>query len=167
MAGTPTTQQKLADGNQVQTTQLSTASALSNQGTQSGNGSGSRTPSPVDCAKSKEGEPHTQTNDHGCKEHWCSKCPNSGRWQNRLTDGHAEWLKSFLKYKAKQKQKDAQNSQEQPDNTATNNNQGSANQGKTLESMHRGSANVSLPSLSALFRHTYVTFNNRSDKDSV
>ena len=167
-AGTPTTHQKPAGGSQAQTNQLSTASAPSNQGRQLGNGSGSRTPRQGDCTKPKEGEPHTRTNDRGYEEHWCSKYPNGGSWGNHLTDGHADWLKSFLKCKSKQKQKAAQNGQEQPENTATTNNQGSANQGKsTLGSMHCGSANTSLPSLSALFHCTCVTFDDSSDDDSV
>ena len=78
------------------------------------------------------------------------------------------WLKLFLEHKAKQKQKAEQNGQEQPSNSADNNNQGSAKQGKsTLGSMHCVLANVSLPSVSALFRCAYVTFNDSSDEDSV
>ena len=111
---------------------------------------------------------HTRINNHGWEEHWCSKCPNGGCWGNHLTDGHAKWLKSFLEYKAKQKQKAEQNAQEQPGNSAANNNQGYANQGEsTLGSMHRGPANVSLPSISDLFCCAYVMFNDSSDKDSV
>ena len=142
------------------------APAPSNRGTQPGNGS--RTPRQVDRTKPKEGEPHTRINDRGREEHWCSKCPHGGRWGNHLTDGHADWLKSFLEYKAKQKEKAAQNDQERTGTPATSTNQESANQGETtLGSMHRGSANVSLPSLLALFRRTYVTFNDSSDEDSV
>ena len=71
-------------------------------------------------------------------------------------------------HKVRQKQKAAQNSQEQPENTAATKNQGSANQGKwTLGSMHHGLANVSLPSLSALFCCTYVMFIDSGDDDSV
>ena len=122
----------------------------------------------MDRTKHKEGEPHTRINDRGWEEHWCSKCPNGGCWGNNLTDGHTKWLKSFLEHKAKQKQKAEQNAHEQPSNSAANNNQGSAKQGEsTLGSTHRGSANVSLPSISALFHRTYATFNDSSDKDSV
>ena len=127
-AGTPTTQPKSAGGNQA--SQQSTATAPSNQGMQADNGSGWRTPRPVDHTKPKEGEHHTQVNDHGWEEHWCSKCPNDGRWGNHLTDGHAKWLKSFLEYKAKQKQKAEQNGLEQPSNSANDNNQESAKQGE-------------------------------------
>ena len=167
-AGTPTTQSKSAGGNQNQSSQQTTVTAPLNQGAQSGNGSGSCTPRPVDCTKPNEGEPHTWVNDRGREEHWCSKCPSGGCWGNHLTDGHANWLKSFLEYKAKQKQKAEQNGQEQPSNSAKNNNQGSAKQGEsTLGSTHHGSANVSLPSILALFHCTYVTFNDSSDEDLV
>ena len=117
-AGTPTTQSKSAGGNQNQASQQSNATAPSNQGAQLGNGSRSCTPRSVDCTKPKEGELHTQVNDRGQEEHWCSKCPNGGRWGNHLTDGHANWLKLFLEYKAKQKQKAEQEGQEEQPSTS-------------------------------------------------
>ena len=166
MAGAPTTQQKPVSGNPTQTTQLSPAPAPLNQGTQLGNRS--HTPHQVDCTKPIKGEPHTRIHDCGREKHWCTKCPNGGCWGNHLTDSHADWLKSFLEYKAKQQEKAAQKALEQAGRTETSGNQGSSNQGEsTVGSMHRGSANVSLPSLSALFRRTYVTFDDSSDEDSV
>ena len=140
----------------------SPAPTLSTQGTQPGGGNCQ--PCPVDCNKPKVGEPHTCINKPGCKEHWCSQCPKGGQWGNHLTKGHDKWLKLFLKHKEKQKQKFAQN-QEQTQATAANTNQGSANQGEsTLGS--NGAANVSLPSLSQMFCHTYVMFNDSSDNES-
>ena len=135
------------------------------QGTQPGGGN--RQPHQVDCTKPKEGKPHTRINERGCKEHWCSCCPKGGRWGNYLTEGHNEWLKLLLECKEKQKQKAAQGQQGQVQAPAAKNNQESANQGESmLGSMHRGAANVTLPLLSQMFRHTYVTFNDSSDDES-
>ena len=138
----------------------------STQGAQPGGGTCQ--PHPVDCTKPKDGEPHTHMNERGRKEHWCSRCPKGGQRGDRLTNGHDKWLKSFLECKEKQKQKAAQDQQGQTPATATNDNQGSVNQGKSMPgSMHRDTANMTLPSLSQMVCCAHVTFNDSSFNEST
>ena len=71
-----------------------------------GGWSRNRQPRPVDRNAPGPGEPTERVNaETGETEHWCSTCPNGGRWGNHNSSGHAEWYRNFLENKRRREER--------------------------------------------------------------
>jgi hypothetical protein len=113
----------------------------------------------VDRTPPAKGEPKTRKNDRGYDEHWCSKCPNGGRWGNHLESGHDEWYKSFLE--KKQKKKEAKS------DSKSGSSSDEAKHSSPPSSMSKSSASANPVSpLRSLLRRQYVSFQDSDSEGS-
>ena len=134
-------------------------------------GSCSRRQRVVDRVPPGKGEPHTRVNSQtGREEHWCSACPDGGRWGNHLTSGHAEWLVEFrASQRRREEQRAAREAETQSPSAATQGPNTSGDDSSPTEtsqgpsSMRRSAAAVA--PLTNMLRRTCVSFQD-SDSDS-
>jgi hypothetical protein len=121
----------------------------------------------VDRTPPQDGEPMTRFNKYTKKnEHFCTKCPNGGRWGNHDADGHDKWYADFLDYKNRQRDQHRSPTSSNSPNTSPSTSETPVN--APPSSMRRTNQNAPsatfISPMTNLLRRAYVNFHDSDDE---